>query len=144
MLMRLLTVSGRMVVGAGVLAAIPFVDAGSQRAIGSSQSAEPVYRVVSPAGESTVRMTVMAHRLDTVAGKTICLVWNNAFKADVTLPVIGDALKDRYPNVRVVPYRALPVAPLPEPPGVPQTASQALQAAYTAQGCNAVIAGNGG
>lgn len=144
MLMRVLTVSGRVAAGAGLLAAIPFVNVTTQQVIGAGQSAEPVYRVVSPVGERTVTTTVMAPRLETVAGKTICLVWNSAFKADVTLPVIGDALKGRYSTVRIVPYHAFPVAPLPEPPGAPQTASQALQAAYSGQGCHAVIAGNGG
>jgi len=139
-----LTISGRVAVGGFLIAAMPLVVRTSEQAAGSGQSAEPVYAVVSPAGERTIKMMAMAPRLHDIGGKTICLVWNNAFKADVTLPVIGDALKERFPQARVVPYRALPVAPLPEPPGASQTESQALQAAYTAQGCNAVIAGNGG
>jgi hypothetical protein len=40
-------------------------------------------------GDRTVTMMPMAARLDTLAGKTVCMVWNNAFKSDVTLPVIG-------------------------------------------------------
>src|SRR6185503_12333487 len=63
---------------------------------------EPVYNIVSPLGERTVTMMPMAARLDTLAGKTVCMVWNNAFKADVTLPVIGEALKQRYPDATVV------------------------------------------
>ena len=106
--------------------------------------AEPVYKVVSPLGESTVKTTAMAPRLDTLAGKTVCLVWNRSFKADVTLPAIAEALKKQYPGIKIVPYAAMPVAPLPEPPGAPRKESEALQAAFKAKGCDAVIAGNGG
>ncbi|MBE0546476.1 MAG: hypothetical protein IH627_02220 [Rubrivivax sp.] len=105
---------------------------------------EAVYRIVSPLGERTVTMMPMAARLDTLAGKTVCMVWNNAFKADVTLPVIGEALKKRYPDTTVVPYTALPVAPLPEPHGVPKRNSDAMQAALKSKRCDAVITGNGG
>jgi hypothetical protein len=86
----------------------------------------------------------MAPRLDTLAGKTVGLVWNRSFKADVTLPAIGAELKKRYPGVKIVPYSALPVAPLPEPPGGPGKEADALRAAFKAKGCDAVIAGNGG
>ncbi|MDP1650379.1 MAG: hypothetical protein Q8M01_19555 [Rubrivivax sp.] len=105
---------------------------------------EAVYRIVSPLGERTVTMMPMAARLDTLAGKTVCMVWNNAFKADVTLPVIGEALKKRYPDATVVPHTALPVAPLPEPHGVPKRNSDAMQAALKSKRCDAVITGNGG
>lgn len=107
-------------------------------------TAEQVYRVVSPLGERIVTMMPMAPRLDTLDGKTVCMVWNNAFKADVTLPVIAEALKTRYPAVTIVPYHAMPLAPLPEPHGVPKKNSAALQAAMKDKGCDAVVTGNGG
>jgi|CXWL01.1.fsa_nt_gi hypothetical protein len=107
-------------------------------------STEPVYKIVSPLGDRTVTMVPMAARLDTLAGKTVCMVWNNAFKADVTLPVIGEALKKRFPDATVIPYTALPIAPLPEPHGVPKRNSDALQAALKSRRCDAVITGNGG
>ncbi len=107
-------------------------------------SAEPTYKVLSPSGESTVKTTAMDARLDTLAGKTVCLVWNRSFKADVTLAAIGEALKKQYPGVKIVPYSAMPVAPLPEPAGAPRKESEALQAAFKAKGCDAVIVGNGG
>ena len=46
-------------------------------------SAQPVYSVVSPIGESTVTMISMVPRRNTLAGQTVCMVWNRAFKADV-------------------------------------------------------------
>jgi len=99
---------------------------------------------VSPIGERTVKMTAMAPRLDTLAGKTVCMVWNSAFKSDVTLPVIGETLKKQYPGVKIVPYTDMPNAFLPEPPGTPRKQSEALQALYKEKGCDAVISGNGG
>jgi hypothetical protein len=110
----------------------------------SEPSVEPVYKVVSPIGESTVKLTAMASRLDTLAGKTVCMVWNSAFKSDVTLPVIGETLKKQYPGVKIVPYTDMPNAFLPEPPGKPRKQSEALQALYKEKGCDAVISGNGG
>src|SRR4030095_13699591 len=53
-------------------------------------SAKPVYSVVSPIGESTVKMISMVPRRNTLAGKTVCMVWNRAFKADVTLQALGE------------------------------------------------------
>ena len=121
-----------------------FVASGLQDAAALTPPAEPVYDVVSPLGESTFKMTAMAPRTETLAGKTVCMVWNSAFKSDVTLPVIGEALKRQYPGVKIVPYTDMPNAFLPEPPGTPRKQSEALQAAYRQKGCNAVVTGNGG
>lgn len=116
----------------------------SQDTSASDPSVEPVYKVVSPIGESTVKMTAMAPRLDTPAGKTLCMVWNSAFKSDVTLPVIGETLKKQYQCVKIVPYTDMPDAFLPEPPGAPRKQSETLQELYKEKGCDAVISGNGG
>ncbi|MEN9636080.1 MAG: hypothetical protein RL077_4484 [Verrucomicrobiota bacterium] len=118
-----------------------------QRAVAqdtTALAAEPVYKIVSPLGESTAKPIAMAPRLETLDGKTVCLVWNHAFKADVTLPAIAEALKQRYPGIKIVPYSALPAAELPEAPGTPKRDSEALQAALKAKGADAVITGNGG
>jgi hypothetical protein len=126
------------------IAVILFAFGSPQGAAASEPSAEPVYKIVSPMGENTVKLTTMAPRLDTLAGKTVCMVWNNAFKADVTLPAIGEALKKQYPGVNIVPYTDMPDAFLPEPPGSPREQSEALRAIFKEKGCNAVISGNGG
>jgi hypothetical protein len=110
----------------------------------AERSDEPVYEVVSPIGESTVEMGEMARRLETLNGKTVCMVWNYAFKSDVTLPAIGDALKKRYPDIKIVPYREMPLAPLPDVPGSPTSESENLKAALKAMKSDAVIVGNGG
>src|SRR6058998_2803708 len=107
------------------------VSAAAQKSVAvQGGSTTPVYSVVSPIGESTVKMISMVPRRNSLAGETVCTVWNRSFKADVTLPAIGEALKKQYPGVRIVPYSAMPVAPLPEPPGAPGKESEALQAAF--------------
>jgi hypothetical protein len=113
-------------------------------ALASEVSTEPVYEVVTPSGETTVKAGRMAPRLHTLAGKTVCMVWNRAFKADVTLPVIGEALKKQYPDLKIVPYTDMPEAFLPEPEGAPGRKSEALQKVFKEKGCDAVISGNGG
>ena len=107
-------------------------------------SAEPVYSVVSPIGESTVTMISMTPRLHTLAGKTVCMAWNRAFKADIALPAIGEQLKQIYPDITIVPYTEMPDAPLPSPPDHPHKDAEDLRVALKAKGCSAFVTGNGG
>lgn len=53
-----------------------------------------------------------ALRLDTLNGKTVCLVWNEAFKAEIILPAIGQSLKDAhpYPYIKIIPYTEIDAA----------------------------------
>lgn len=108
------------------------------------RSAGPVYSVVSPIGESTVKMISMVPRANTLAGKTVCMVWNRAFKADVTLPAIGDQLKQLYPDIRLVSHTQMPVAPMPSTPDNPNKDAENLRAALKEQGCSVLVTGNGG
>jgi hypothetical protein len=127
-----------------LLACFVAVSVGKVAVVAGEASAEPVYKIVSPIGESTAKMSAMARRLDTLEGKTVALVWNHAFKSDVTLPAIAEALKQKYPSIKIVPHTDLPTAPLPETPGAPGRESAAMVAAYKAKGIQAVITGNGG
>jgi len=107
-------------------------------------SAEPVYSAVSPIGESTVKMISMTPRLNNLAGTTVCMVSNRAFKADIALPAIEEQLKQMYPNIRTVSHTQMPVAPLPSTPDNPQKGAENLQIALKQNGCSALVAGNGG
>ena len=108
------------------------------------RSSGPVYSVVSPIGESTVKMISMVPRGNTLAGKTVCMVWNRAFKADVTLPAIGDHLKQLYPDIRLVSHTQMPVAPMPSTPDNPNKDAENLRAALKEKGCSVLVTGNGG
>jgi hypothetical protein len=89
-------------------------------------------------------MITMVPRLNTLAGKTVCMVWNNAFKADVTLPAIAESLRNKYSDIKIVPYTEIDVATRSEGRESGATESASLQTAYKEKGCNAVISGNGG
>jgi hypothetical protein len=102
------------------------------------------YEVVSPLGERHIKWIDMAPRLDTIEDKTICELWNESFKSNITFPVIRDLLQKKYPGVKVVPYTDMPPHHMLENPGVTNTASDELIAALREKGCDAVISGNGG
>ena len=107
-------------------------------------SAEPVYSVVSPIGESTVTMISMTPRLTTLAGKTVCMAWNRAFKADIALPAIAAQLKQIYPDINIVPYTEMPDAPRPSTPDHPHKDAEDLRVALKEKGCSAFVTGDGG
>jgi hypothetical protein len=102
------------------------------------------YEVVRPIGERNLEMITMAPRLDTLEGKTICELWNESFKANVTFPVIRDLLKKKYPGIKVIPYTEMPKHHMMEIPGVTNAESEELIAALKEKGCDAVISGNAG
>jgi hypothetical protein len=108
------------------------------------KSGEPVYSVVSPLGDSTVKMITMAPRLNTLAGKTVCMVWNHAFKADITLPAIAESLKSSYPGIKIVPYTEIDAAVRAAGREDASAEAATLQAVLKEKGCAAVISGNGG
>jgi hypothetical protein len=105
---------------------------------------ETKYEVVSPLGEREIKWIDMAPRLDTLEGKTVCELWNESFKSNITFPVIRELLQKKYPGVKIVPYSEMPPHHMLENPGVTNPASEALVAALKEKGCDAVISGNGG
>jgi len=91
----------------------------------------------------------MAPRLDTLAGRTVCMVWNHAFQADVTLPAIEEALKQKYPGVKVIPYTEVDAAVRraaggEDPAGDPAAEGAALRAVLKEKRVDAMVSGNGG
>jgi hypothetical protein len=105
-------------------------------------SAEPVYPVISPLADRTVKMIEMVPRLDSLSNKTVCLVSNNSFKVDVTNPAIARALQESYPGLKLVPHTEMPYTELPGArPGAPW---ETFANEFRSKGCNAVISGNGG
>ena len=83
---EMLKSSGGMAAGSLLGAAV----VGRETAVAQKkqQQGEPTFKVVSPIGESLIKMITMSPRLDTLDGKTICLSTNRLFKYEVTFPVI--------------------------------------------------------
>jgi hypothetical protein len=113
-------------------------------AVAPHDSAEPVFSVVSPLGDPVVERITMDPRLDTLAGKTIAMVWNQSFQADITLPAIEESLKQTYPDLEIIPYTEIDDAIRAARPGDDSAEAAALQAVLKAKGCDALISGNGG
>ena len=131
---------------AGAFGAEPSTQEANHGTAGAPKTpVEPVYSVVSPLGDPVVKMITMGPRLDTLNGKTVCMVWNEAFKADVTLPAIGESLKEKYPDLKIIPHTEIDAAlqtAARENPSAEESAI--LQAVLKEKGCEALISGNGG
>jgi hypothetical protein len=107
-------------------------------------SVEPVYNVVSPLGDSTVKKSVMAPRLNTLEGKTVGMVWNHSFKADITFPAIEASLKQQYPGIKIIPYTEFDAAIRAAGDKISSPQAKTIQTMLKQKYLNAVISGNGG
>jgi len=90
------------------------------------------FEVFNPSGASEITK-LFAKRLDTLEGKTICLI-GASWGGDMSLPVTYELLKEQYPTANVIPYTEMPSS----------TDLEGIQKALTEKGCDAVIQGNAG
>lgn len=102
-----------------------------------------MYEVLSPLGELTVQEGQSAPRISDLNGKTVCQVWNGAFKGDVAFPMIQELLQKRYPNVKVIPYTEFPLQRVNGPTQQLLERARTTVASAIQKGCDALIAGNG-
>ena len=102
--------------------------------------------VISPVGEDVNEtITPLAPRLESLAGKTVCEIWNGGFNADVMFPMIDAMLRARYPGVKVIPFTEFPAVSITSLELVKKAATlEAVRAALVERGCDALITGNGG
>lgn len=120
----------------GIVAMLASVSTGTAMAQPQRPS-EPVYSVISPVGENTVKLIEMAPRLDTLSNKTVCMVSNSAFKVNVTMPAIAKSLQANYPGLKIVPYTEMATA-------YSGANWEAKAGEFKTKGCDAVVTGNGG
>ena len=120
----------------GIVAVLASVSTGTATAQ-AQRPADPVYSVISPVGESTVKLIEMAPRLDTLSNKTVCMVSNSAFKVNITMPAIAKSLQAKYPTLKIVPYTEMATA-------YSGSNWEAKPGEYKTKGCDAVVTGNGG
>ncbi len=66
------------------------------------------YEVVWPRGKRVVPITPFAERLETLNGKTICELWNYAFRGEEIFSILEKTLRERYPTVKFVSWREFP------------------------------------
>jgi hypothetical protein len=98
--------------------------------------------VSAPLSEVNINR-VNAPRLDTLNGKTVGEVWATGhYGADRTFPIIRRILKERFPDVKFVPYTEFKI-------GKPKATERwepldKVGEILRAKGCDAVLVGNGG
>ncbi len=101
--------------------------------------AAETHEVAWPRGPSAVKVIPLAKRLDTLAGKTVCEVWDWVFRGDELFPLLEKELTNRYPGIKFVSYNLF---------GNPFTAREAqvyveLPEQAKKHGCDAFIVGVG-
>jgi hypothetical protein len=67
-----------------------------------------LYEVFSPAGSPGAEQAPPATRVHDLNGKTIGLLSNNQFRADMVLDTVGALVKERYPTATVIPWTEFP------------------------------------
>jgi hypothetical protein len=100
--------------------------------------------VISPMGGETVGTTGLAARPASLNGKTVGEIWNEDFKGDVMFPAYRELLRQRYPDVKIVPYTELPHGVLKGTPAYQRDVISQIASALKDKGVDAVISGNGG
>ena len=93
-----------------------------------------VIEVFNPTGAIEITKP-HASRLDTLEGKTICLLSNDMWQADRTLLLVQELLQERFPKATVLPHTEFPV-------GTAQIDSDGATELLIEKGCQGVIIGN--
>jgi hypothetical protein len=99
------------------------------------------FDVVSPIGEPKAQPESPATQITDFRGKTIGMVWNAEFRADQVFAALTELLKQRFPNIKVIPCTEMPTAQ--QRMDVTKNMED-LRQAYLQKGCNAVITATGG
>jgi hypothetical protein len=98
-----------------------------------------MYEVVWPRGKRTRQSIPLSKRPDTLAGKTVCELWNGGFRGDETFPILREELKKRFPDIKIVPWEEFGKMGGPFEDKI----LAELPAKMKSKGCDVAIAGNG-
>lgn len=99
--------------------------------------------VVSPAGGEAIERRGISPRLPDLNGKTVGEIWNGVFKGEQTFPIIRALLKERYPEINIVPYTEFPHIYGGDKLAEQKAYARQLAVLAKEKGCDAVISGNG-
>ncbi len=64
-----------------------------------------MYEAVWPRGTRVLPAVPYAKRLDSLAGKTVCELWDWVYHGDTIFPMIEKELAKRYPTMKFVSYK---------------------------------------
>ena len=93
-----------------------------------------ILEVYDPCG-STEKRYVHAARLDTLNGKTIGELTNALWEYERTFALIRERLKQRFPQVKIIPYSEFPE-------GVHNIDIEGIGEMVQKKGCDGIIIGN--
>ena len=68
----------------------------------SNVAQEPTYEVVWPLGRHVTKRADIAPSLSDLNGKTVCYLWNSAFRGEQMFPILSEELRKRFPDVRII------------------------------------------
>ncbi len=103
-----------------------------------------VTEVISPVGIETKKPENVSTRVGSLDGKTVCETWNQDFKGDFMFPLYRELLKERYRDIRFIPYTEFPVSPLTGSPKYQREVAKKIAQMAKEKGCDVMISGNGG
>ncbi|MGA2462983.1 MAG: hypothetical protein ABSH06_01340 [Thermodesulfobacteriota bacterium] len=102
-------------------------------------------KVVNPVGESASKAVAPSSSPNTLNGKKVCEIWNGSFEGHVSFPIIREMLRERYPDITVIPYTEFPLFPVISLSAERKAAKlESVRKAILEKGCDVVITGNGG
>lgn len=117
--------------------------AGERDSSAATAANEVNYAVVSPVGQSTIKMIDMAPRLSTLEGKTIAVV-GGSFMAYITHEEIKKLILENYPGAKVLLLDEIGAAGVYPAPGITRRSKDEFQRKLKEWGVDAVISGNCG
>ena len=101
-------------------------------------------RVISPEGLPLGPTGGVSRPLDTLKGKTIGEVYNNHFKGELMFQTYRRLFEEKYPGVRIVPFDQFPIVYVGGDAASQKRIAKEIAAIAKANGCDAIITGNGG
>jgi len=102
-----------------------------------------MFDVIRPVGGETIKRKSIAPRLDNLDGKTIGEIWNGVYKGNDSFPALRKLLRQRYPNVKIIPYTEFPSNYGGETLREQMESARKLANSFKEKGCDAIISGNG-
>ena len=100
--------------------------------------------VISPEGLPQGAIRNVARHLDTLDGKTIGEVYNNHFKGELMFETYRRLFKEKYQNVKIVPFTEFPLVYVGGDAATQKKIAQEIAALAKEKGVDALITGNGG
>jgi hypothetical protein len=100
--------------------------------------------VVSPEGLPLAAQRQVSPPLASLDGAVIGEVYNNHFKGELMFRTYRRLLKERFPNIRIIPYNEFPIVYVGGDPASQKKIAKEVAALAKEKGCHAIISGNGG